>query len=102
LMPVARRGINSTPNGLCLSAEQTGQYERIKKNPYYSVVHRELRRTFLFCVTVFAVNRLAFLRLKWNFTFLSAFCAGCFKHLARSKIFPLAPFAKISHVFSPN
>jgi hypothetical protein len=61
-----------------------------------------VRRTFLLCVTAFAVNGLTFLRLKRDFTFLSAFCTGCFKHLAWSKIFSWAAFAKISHDFSPN
>jgi hypothetical protein len=61
-----------------------------------------VRRTFLLCVTAFAVNGLTFLRLKRDFTFLFAFCTGCFKHLAWSKIFPWAALAKISHDFSPN
>jgi hypothetical protein len=66
-------------------------------------VRRELlRRISLFCVTAFAVNRFTFLRLKRDFTFLSAFCTGSFEHLAWSKIFPWAPFAKVFHVFSPN
>jgi hypothetical protein len=64
---------------------------------------RELiRRTSLLCVTAFAVNGLALLRLKRNFTFLSAFCTGCFEHLAWSKIPPRAIFSKIFHDFSPN
>jgi hypothetical protein len=64
---------------------------------------RELiRRTSLLCVTAFAVNGFALLRLKRNFTFLSAFCTGCFEHLAWSKIPPWATFSKIFHDFSPN
>ena len=61
-----------------------------------------IRRTFLLCVTAFAINRPAFFRLKRDFAFLSAFCTDSFKRLAWTKIFSWAPFAEISHVFSPN
>jgi len=75
-------------------------FDKLRKKPE----RRELirGRTSLLCVTAFAINGLTFLRLKRDFTFLSAFCTGSFKHLAWSKIFPWAAFAKISHDFSPN
>jgi hypothetical protein len=64
---------------------------------------RELmRRISLLCVTAFAVNGPAFLRLKRNFAFLIAFCTGCFKHLAWHRISPWTPFVKIFHDFSPK
>ena len=72
---------------------------------YWRVIaeRRELiGRTFLLCVTAFAINRPAFFRLKRDFAFLSAFCTGSFKRLAWTKIFSWASFAEISHVFSPN
>jgi len=63
----------------------------------YSVLRRELSIS-LFCVTGFAVNRLAFFWLEWNFAFLTAFSTNCFEHLAWSEISSGTPLIKISHV----